>query len=50
MLVLGSISVYERSVGISYASEIRHDGQGQLYEQFEKLKVNLNKEGLFDKE
>ncbi len=51
VIVLGSIGVYERSGRYQlYASEILLDGQGVLYEQFEKLKVNLEKEGLFDSE
>ena len=51
VIVLGNVSVYERSGRYQlYASEILLDGQGLLYEQFEKLKIKLEKEGLFDSE
>ncbi len=48
--VYGDISVYERSG--NYQIIIRRmekSGKGALQEQFEKLKQNLFKEGLFDK-
>lgn len=49
VIVLGSISVYERDGKYQlYASEIRLDGQGILFERFEKLKKELEAEGLFD--
>ena len=49
VIVFGSISVYERD-GKSqlYADEIRLDGIGRLYEQFEYLKNKLEAQGLFD--
>lgn len=51
VIVLGSINVYERDGKYQlYASEIILDGQGILYEKFEKLKKYLEEEGLFDKE
>lgn len=50
VIVLGSINVYERDGKYQlYASEIVLDGQGILYEKFEKLKKSLEAEGLFDK-
>lgn len=49
VIALGSIDVYERDGKYQlYASEIRQDGQGILYERFEKLKKDLEAEGLFD--
>ena len=47
----GKISVYERD-GIYqlYADEIRTAGLGKLFEEFLRLKDNLEKEGLFDTE
>ncbi len=51
VVVLGSISVYERDGKYQmYAESIQMDGQGVLYEQYEKLKRKLYEEGLFDKE
>ncbi|MDD3172453.1 MAG: exodeoxyribonuclease VII large subunit [Herbinix sp.] len=50
VIALGSINVYERDGKYQlYASEIILDGQGILYEKFEKLKKNLEEEGLFDR-
>lgn len=50
VIVLGSINVYERDGKYQlYASEIVLDGQGILYEKFERLKKRLEEEGLFDK-
>ena len=50
VLVLGSINVYERDGKYQlYASQINLDGQGALYERFEKLKKDLHAQGLFDK-
>lgn len=50
VIVLGSINVYERDGKYQlYANEIVLDGQGVLYERFERLKRDLEKEGLFDK-
>ncbi len=49
VLVSGSVGVYERDGRYQlYASEIKLDGVGNLYEEFEKLKNKLNEEGLFD--
>ena len=48
ILVFGSISVYERDGKYQlYADEIRLDGIGRLYEEFEYLKKKLDAEGLF---
>lgn len=45
----GSVSVYERDGKYQlYAIKIDLDGQGLLFEKFEKLKKDLEKEGLFD--
>src|SRR5690606_22654908 len=50
VIVLGSVSVYERDGRYQlYANQIVLDGQGALYERFEKLKKDLEAEGLFDK-
>ncbi len=49
VIVLGSITVYERDGKYQlYANEILLDGLGILYERFEKLKKDLEAEGLFD--
>ncbi len=49
VIVFGSISVYERDGKYQlYADEIRLDGLGRLYEEFEYLKKKLGEEGLFD--
>lgn len=51
IIVFGSISVYERDGKYQlYADEIRLDGIGRLYEEFEYLKKKLDAEGLFDYE
>ena len=51
VIVFGSISVYERDGKYQlYADEIRQDGIGRLYEEFEYLKKKLGAEGLFDPE
>ncbi len=45
----GRISVYERDGQYQlYINSMEQDGKGNLYEQFEKLKASLQKEGLFD--
>ena len=50
VIVLGSINVYERDGKYQlYANHIVLDGQGALYERFEKLKKDLEAQGLFDK-
>ena len=49
VLVTGRIAVYERDGKYQlYAEEIKQDGVGSLFEEFEKLKLRLNEEGLFD--
>ena len=51
VIVFGSISVYERDGKYQlYADEVRQDGVGRLYEEFEYLKKKLGAEGLFDVE
>ena len=49
VILTGSIGVYENG-GIYqlYVNNIQPDGIGTLYLQFEELKRNLEKEGLFD--
>ncbi len=50
VIALGSVNVYERDGKYQlYANEIVLDGQGILYERFERLKRNLDEEGLFDR-
>jgi exodeoxyribonuclease VII, large subunit len=49
VIALGSINVYERDGKYQlYANEIVLDGQGILYEKFERLKKNLEQEAMFD--
>ena len=49
VMILGSVSVFERDgVYQIYAKAMKKDGLGSLYEAYEKLKANLEKEGLFD--
>ena len=51
IIVLGSIEVYERDGKYQmYAKEIVLDGAGALYEQYERLKQELEERGLFAKE
>ena len=51
VIVFGSIGVYEQGGKYQlYAEEIRQDGVGRLYEEFEYLKQKLKAEGLFDSE
>ena len=49
VMVFGSVSVFERD-GIYqiYVKAMNEDGMGNLYEAYEKLKADLEKEGLFD--
>ena len=48
VIVFGSVSVYERSGSYQlYAREIRLDGEGQLFERFQKLKRRLEEMGMF---
>lgn len=49
VVIKGAIDVYD--IGGTYQIYVRkmeQAGLGELYEKFEKLKVQLNKEGLFD--
>lgn len=51
VIVFGSIGVYEQGGKYQlYAEEIRQDGVGRLYEEFEFLKQKLRAEGLFEPE
>jgi len=48
VIVFGSVSVYERDGKYQlYADDVRLDGVGRLYEEFEYLKKKLGAEGLF---
>lgn len=48
VIVLGRVNVYERSGSYQlYASEIRLDGEGALYERFQALKRELEEMGMF---
>jgi exodeoxyribonuclease VII large subunit len=50
VIALGSVNVYERDGKYQlYANEIVLDGQGILYEKYERLKRSLEEEGLFDR-
>lgn len=47
--ILGSVSVFERDgVYQIYCKAMKEDGIGSLYEEYQKLKAKLEKEGLFD--
>lgn len=49
VLVMGRISVYEATGNYQiYVEEMLEDGVGNLYIAYEKLKTELEKEGLFD--
>ena len=49
VIVRGSCDVYERDGSYQlYAREIKQDGVGNLYEEFEKLKARLEEQGMFD--
>ena len=49
--VLGTVSVFERDgVYQIYAKAMKEDGMGSLFEAYEKLKAQLEEEGLFDEE
>ncbi len=51
VLVTGRISVYEQTGNYQiYIDQMIEDGVGNLYIAFEKLKKELGKEGLFEKE
>lgn len=48
VVVLGSVAVYERNGAYQlYAREIRLDGEGVLYERFQRLKEELSEMGMF---
>ncbi len=48
VIVGGSVDVYERDGKYQlYAREIKLDGEGALYEKFEKLKKELSEMGMF---
>ncbi len=48
VIVFGSVDVYERDGKYQlYAKEIKLDGEGALYEKFEKLKKELAEMGMF---
>ena len=47
-MVFGSVSVFERDgVYQIYAKTMMEDGMGDLHEKFERLKAQLEEEGLF---
>lgn len=49
IIACGRVDVYERDGKYQfYAKSIKLDGVGDLAEEFEKLKMKLNAEGLFD--
>ena len=49
VIILGRVSVFERDgVYQIYAKAMKEDGLGSLYESYEKLKADLEKEGLFE--
>lgn len=49
VLVVGRVSIYEQTGNYQiYVDDMREDGVGNLYVQYEKLKAELAKEGLFD--
>lgn len=51
VIVLGSVSIYERNGTYQlYAREILLEGEGQLYEQFARLKRELEEMGMFARE
>ncbi len=50
VLIVGRVSIYESSGGYQiYVDEILLDGVGLLFDKYEKLKLKLEQEGLFDK-
>jgi len=51
VIVMGSVNVYERTGSYQlYAKEILLDGMGRLYEEFERLKRELEEMGMFAEE
>ena len=50
VLILGTVSVFERDgVYQIYCKAMQEDGIGDLYAKYERLKKQLEEEGLFDK-
>lgn len=51
IIVTGSISVYERDGRYQiYVSDVRQDGEGDLFQRFQKLKEELSQMGMFSDE
>lgn len=51
VIICGRVSIYEKTGDIQlYADFMKKAGTGGLYESFEKLKLKLMEEGLFDEE
>ena len=49
VVVFGSVSVFDRDgVYHIYCKAMREEGMGTLYEEYQKLKAKLEKEGLFE--
>lgn len=49
VVVTGSADVYERDGSYQiYARAVKQDGTGNLFEEFEKLKLKLSEQGMFD--
>ena len=49
VIVLGTVSIFERDgVYQIYCKAMQQEGIGDLYKEYEKLKVKLSEEGLFD--
>ena len=49
VIILGTVSVFERDgVYQIYCKAMKQEGIGNLYEEYQKLKAKLEKEGLFD--
>ena len=49
VIIKGKIEVYKRDGKYQlYVTKMKKDGIGELYARFEKLKTDLDKEGLFD--
>lgn len=49
VVILGTVSVFERDGQYQvYCKAMKQEGIGDLYEEYQKLKAKLEKEGLFD--
>lgn len=49
VVILGTVSVFERDGQYQvYCKAMKQEGIGNLYEEYQKLKAKLEKEGLFD--